>query len=64
MTPILLYIVCGTAPSHPHPQVINTLGMSRDEMADMWETFDAELLDLSRLDTPHVVKVDTHATRR
>lgn len=40
------------------------MGMSRDEMADMWETFDAELLDLSRLDTPHVVKVDTHATRR
>eukprot|EP00903_Cladosiphon_okamuranus_P014963 g13850.t1 len=38
-------------------KVINTLGMSRDELAEMWETFDTELLALSRLDNPHVVKV-------
>ena len=38
-------------------QVISTLGMTRDELAEMRETFDAELLALSRLDTPQVVKV-------
>lgn len=38
-------------------QVINTLGMSKEEVAEVRNTFDAELLALSRLNTPHIVKV-------
>lgn len=44
--------------------MINTLGMTVEEMAEVRETFDADLLALSRhkLDTPHVVKV--HAAQK
>lgn len=38
-------------------QVINTLGMNKEEMAEVLSTFDAELLALSRIDSPHIVKV-------
>eukprot|EP00903_Cladosiphon_okamuranus_P006604 g6451.t1 len=38
-------------------KVINTLGMNKEEMAEVLETFDAELLDLSRINSPHIVKV-------
>lgn len=31
--------------------------MNKDEMVEVLDTFDAELLALSRLNTPHIVKV-------
>ena len=37
--------------------MINTLGMNKEEMAEVLGTFDAELLDLSRISSPHIVKV-------
>ena len=37
--------------------MINTLGMTRDELAELREAFDAELLALSRLDIPQFVQV-------
>lgn len=37
--------------------MINTLGMNKEEMAEVLHTFDAELLALSRINTPHIVKV-------
>lgn len=42
-------------------QVINTLGVNKEEMAEVQDTFDAELLALSRINTPQIVKV--HCTR-
>ncbi|CAM9457861.1 unnamed protein product, partial [Hapterophycus canaliculatus] len=38
-------------------KVINMLGMNKEEMSEVLDTFDAELLALSRLSTPHIVKV-------
>eukprot|EP00752_Nemacystus_decipiens_P009411 g8414.t1 len=38
-------------------KVINTLGMNKEEMAEVLDTFDAELLALSRINSPHIVKV-------
>lgn len=38
-------------------KVINTLGMNKEEMTEVLDTFDAELLALSRINTPHIVKV-------
>lgn len=35
------------------------LGMNKEEMSEVLDTFDAELLALSRLSTPHIVKVHT-----
>lgn len=37
--------------------MIDTLGMNKEEMMEVLDTFDAELLALSRLNTPHIVKV-------
>ena len=38
-------------------QVFQILGMSKEAQADVFETFDAELFALSRLNTKHIVKV-------
>lgn len=38
-------------------QVINTLGMSKEETSEVLDTFDVELLALSRLRSPHIVQV-------
>ncbi|CBJ30511.1 Zn binding domain-containing protein [Ectocarpus siliculosus] len=37
-------------------KVFDTLGMSKEEMTEVLDTFDAELLALSRLSTPHIVQ--------
>ncbi|CAM9329340.1 unnamed protein product [Ectocarpus fasciculatus] len=37
-------------------KVFNTLGMSKEEMTEVLDTFDAELLALSRLSNPHIVQ--------
>lgn len=33
------------------------MGMNKEEMAEVLDTFDAELLALSRINSPHIVKV-------
>lgn len=38
-------------------QVLDILGMSKEAQADVFETFDAELFALSRLNTTNIVKV-------
>ncbi|CAM9964972.1 unnamed protein product [Ectocarpus sp. 12 AP-2014] len=37
-------------------KVFDTLGMTKEEMTEVLDTFDAELLALSRLSTPHIVQ--------
>lgn len=36
------------------------MGMKKEEMAEVLDTFDAELLALSRIDSLHIIKV--HST--
>ena len=49
--PRLLFVLFGVA------QVLDILGMSKEAQADVFETFDAELFALSRLNTTNIVKV-------